>query len=327
MSPYDEQFDSYFHAAEVSNEGGQAWVRKEAFKEKKLAELAAALKPESGLNWKDILQDQALRDDRQLNYKQKIIERSSSSGTKLSSLEKSRPVPPLPNFESLSKAEIIAEVKKNGYSFEFAPPELKSDVSVVMELLESDPAVLLFASPEIRANRSVVLKAVSKRGSALAAASENLRADRDIVLAAVRQDGESLRFASESLKADREVAVEAIEHDPYYEGTAGRKPAIAYASEALKTNPDFILEAIEAEKAGYNSVVVDYIPKVLFSTREFVLKLVSTRGDTLKYASSSMRSDIDIVLAAVKQDPTAIKYAEKKLLDELYKSFPRAGQD
>ena len=60
---------------------------------------------------------------------------------------------------------------------------------------------LNFASPELRADRELVLLAVGQYGAALAAAPE-LQHDREVVELAVRRNGCSLRYASPELKTE-----------------------------------------------------------------------------------------------------------------------------
>ena len=68
---------------------------------------------------------------------------------------------------------------------------------------------LNFASPQLRADRELVLKAVRQYGAALAASE--LQDDREVVQLAVRRNGCSLRYASEELKSESSLARKVLE--------------------------------------------------------------------------------------------------------------------
>jgi len=105
---------------------------------------------------------------------------------------------------------VLAAVRRDGMTLQYAHDTCKSDSQIVIEAVKSKVLAFQYASKACRANWDVVLAAVKARGRALQFAEEALRDEREIVLAAVDRDGEALQHASRRLRSDKHVVLVAI---------------------------------------------------------------------------------------------------------------------
>ena len=137
-----------------------------------------------------------------------------------------------------------------------------------------------------------MLAAVRRDGTALKFTPDELQRDREIVLAAVKQYGPSLEFASDELKHDREIVLAAVSWrlDPF-RAESGQLNWIAAVSEGNS------LASVSDE---------------LQCDREIKL-YVRSRGCALQFASDSLRRDRGVVLTAMLQDVSALRYADVSL--------------
>ena len=63
-------------------------------------------------------------------------------------------------------------------------------------------------------------------------------------------------------------------------------------------------------------IVNNLLYKKLKSEKEVVLAAVKQNGNALEYASENLKADKEVVLAAVKQDASSIKYASNDLKED-----------
>jgi len=162
--------------------------------------------------------------------------------------------------------------------------------------VEADWHCLRKAPGHIRADSDVVLKAVQIKGRALRYAAPEPRADRDVVLAAVRQEGAALRYASAELRADPEVASLAV---------SGSPSALIDAADELQRDRDFVLGALQADPTGS---VLRYAKREIRSDRDMVLAAVRRSWRALEHIPERFLSDSEVVNAAVLQNLEALKY-------------------
>jgi hypothetical protein len=121
------------------------------------------------------------------------------------------------------------------------------------------------------------LEKVQKNGWNLEHLDSSHQDDFEIVLTAVKDVGKSLQYASEKLKNNKEIISAAIASDP---------KSIIYAS--LEIHYD----------------------------REIALRVVSQQGMLLENFHS-FKGDEEVVLTAMKQNPNAVKFLQKKLRKNL----------
>lgn len=148
--------------------------------------------------------------------------------------------------------------------------------------------------------RPHVLAAVH-RGAPLNEQHEIFRRDREVVLAAVKASGWQLGFAAHHLKGDVEVVALAV---------ADRRHG---GPEVFKLVPE------EFRTTEFGSTLCQKAPGVLeYSStfqadREVVMAAVSVQGRTLEFAVPELRDDLEVVLAAVRQDAAAYTFASSAM--------------
>jgi len=143
---------------------------------------------------------------------------------------------------------ILETVKRNGFTIQYATPELKNDQEIVYqsllnlgyinqtskdknvkdlyyEAVKQNGSVLEYAPEELQNDKYLVLEAIKQDGYAFKYASKSLQNDKDFVLNAVKIHGNVLKYASEELKKDKEVVLEAIKQDDF---------AIVFANEQIR---------------------------------------------------------------------------------------------
>jgi lambda repressor-like predicted transcriptional regulator len=132
------------------------------------------------------------------------------------------------------RKHVLAAVKQDGLSLEYASAELKNDREIVLAAVNQKGSSLDYASGELRHDREIVLAAVKQDWRYMWHASGVFKNDREIVLAAVSQNGIVLACAK-MLNNDREIVMTAVNQD-------GR--AVHYVSDEMKRDLDIILTAV-----------------------------------------------------------------------------------
>ncbi len=132
----------------------------------------------------------------------------------------------------------MAAVRKNGKALEFASEELKDDLEVLIEAVQSNSFAFRHFSDEMNSlvialseyyndtnfvnllkkingfTKNNVLEEVQKKGCFLQCVPRSFKSDFDIVLAAVSQDGMALEYASDELQADNRIVEAALSNNP-----------------------------------------------------------------------------------------------------------------
>lgn len=194
------------------------------------------------------------------------------------------------------KEIVLASVKINGFSLEYASDSLRRDPDIVLAAVKDRGEALQYADPSLQKDREIVLAAVRQNGFALEYADESLRMDREIVLAAVNQDGRSLGDAHPSLRDDRDIVLAAV-------NSTG--DALRFAGDAPRKDPEIALVAVR-QYAGY----FEYVDDSLKRDKALVIAAVSQNGYVLHFADDSLRRDPEIILAAVKESGQVLSHVE-----------------
>ena len=154
------------------------------------------------------------------------------------------------------------------------------------------------APPHARHDHDFVLAAVRRAGLSLKFASPELRSDRSIVKAACAQNGDAFRYADMSLREDRAFVLDCCKS-----GGMAVSSCVAFLSSDLREDRSF-WEAVLA----VNPACMCRAPPAIRSDKELVLQTVTKRGQELQSAYT-LWDDIEVVLAAIRQDPLALEHA------------------
>ena len=232
-------------------------------------------------------------------------------------------------------------------------PWFDSDAAFVLEAVRLCGRALITADPLFQDDDEIVLAAVRQDGDAAEYASLRLRADKKVAIAACRQDGMALSFFCDALRRDKDVVLAAIptykdilmwvadkslcdDEDVVRESVRWHGHSIKFASPRLQNSkailcssdvantnyfPDAFMDdfdvTIATVKRGGDCILGQASPEMR-SNKEVVVAAVSKYGKQLAYASAALKADPDVVLAALKSDPTAIRFADSCMYEKFW---------
>lgn len=160
-----------------------------------------------------------------------------------------------------------------------------------------------------KGKKSFVLKAVAQNCQVYSLLSEDLRSDKDILIAALSdrsyRNYSPLKDAPEALCDDVEVIRNAIKV---------RLRDFEYASERILKSPRALRDLIEA-----NSELFVHLDDSMRANREVALAAVKIRGGHLYNAADNIKSDREVVIAALMCSGISccpLEYASDKLRND-----------
>ena len=142
---------------------------------------------------------------------------------------------------------------------------------------------------EYRSDENIVVAAVKQNMKALLFASHDIISTKEVQdvvtyhnwMARVKKDWQNLKTAPAKLHADKEIVIEALQQSGL---------ALYYASESIKNEPEVVYQ--------------------------YWLSAVKRKGCNLKRVPEELRSDKEIIMAAVSQDPCALQFVSKDLQND-----------
>jgi len=223
---------------------------------------------------------------------------------------------------------VMAAVTENGCALRFASDEMKNNHRVVIAAIkpcesrgtgttsmffseeEFHCEALDYASDNLKSNEDFLVDALSYNGLALRFASEDMRNNERIVIAAItpcpvfgriakqrmESDARAFRYASDNLKNNEDFLVDALS----YNGLA-----LQFASEDMRNNKRVVMAAIApptVRRAKSVAPAMEHASKELKNDPSFWQQAVATNGVVLRYAPERFRNDVDIAIAAVRQN-------------------------
>lgn len=209
--------------------------------------------------------------------------------------------------------------------FREAPAHIKNSREAVYAAVCGDANVLDFAPEIYQRDRDIVMAAVKRECTYFENIVEEFRADRDIVLLAVRRNGKLLQHAAEALHKDRQLVSEAVKTDS--------SALLLYPQECW--DADLVLSAISGiskpecpawgaearprarHEHAFRSFMNHEKVKQVFDQRHFVMAALEKDPLILRFASSNLKADKELVLRAVKSCWKALEYASEELRSDL----------
>lgn len=187
----------------------------------------------------------------------------------------------------------------------------QKDPEVVTELLKKNGKLLLRLSDEQRRLKSNIILSLQSAQYDLSVASD-FTDDRDIMLAAYAK-GCPLKMINPALNDDDLFVSKAIElrgWDVYNR-----------ASERVKALPHVKVAAYKKRfmKKSLHPDQIEILQKhcsQIFDDDEFIMNFVKTDGSFFQYASSRLKQNKTIILAAIKNEPTIFHHVHDSLLDK-----------
>lgn len=216
------------------------------------------------------------------------------------------------NNAALCKQLLLRKSDK-GRVLKFASERLRDNEEIVMMALAQDPGNLLYTSRRFRDREDLALAGVTHNVRVLSVLSDRLRSNRDIAFAAVRHDPEAIRYAPDIWKDDEDFVLLAVKR-------AGI--TLAYASLRMRDNENIVLAAIESQPKALqyaSNRIRDHLfsaPNRFHDREDLALAVVTQNGKMLRLLTDRLRSNKDIVSAAVRNYAYALQYASDTLKDD-----------
>ncbi|MBA3723089.1 MAG: DUF4116 domain-containing protein [Parachlamydiaceae bacterium] len=198
--------------------------------------------------------------------------------------------------------KIIKKTFKNDKRFQ-------TDKEIVMYLLKTDHAFLKYASDELKEDPEAVFGSLYWGDEAVKYAGPNIKNNRELLLLKSKETQRNyFQYAAENLRNDREVYLKLCEF--------GCSSVLHKAPTHIKHDKDVILAAV---KNNYWELFSAHIyNNESLNNRAFLLEVVKINGLAL-YWITRHHNDFDFVLEAVKQNPKAIQYADKRLQEYFFR--------
>lgn len=186
------------------------------------------------------------------------------------------------------------------------------------------PKRLRLVPPVFQEYRPFVFQVIKSQPSNFPYVKPVFLKDLEIVRVGVQDPSFSLPNACKRLKASDEVIIEALKKNPSWVSSVNQKKFSEkpFALRLLKVRGTFFFH-LPLKLMQDKSVICQALNDPLFSLYDapkhvrklkcIVLPLVKKRGNELKWASKTLKSDFHVVKAAVKNNGNAIAFADDSL--------------
>ena len=167
--------------------------------------------------------------------------------------------------------------------------------------------VRLWKLPDkLRDDKDVVMLELSKVALpvALRHASSRLRDDEDVVRHAVMKSSRAMHYAPMRLRDDYSFVLSLL-------GCVGRDgiiDVVSKISRRLRNDQSIIMAAVRI-----NAAALYYASDDMKSNKEIVMAAVLNYGVSLEFASKCLRNDFDVCISAVRQNRHALLHVSKEL--------------
>lgn len=201
---------------------------------------------------------------------------------------------------------VLNAFKNNEWAFEYAGGDLKSDKDFVLAAIKINAYAYVSVSEELKLDREIALLAANTSNNyVFSHVPEIFRADKNFIMESLKGskalNGRLTEFIADEHRADREIMLIAMKK------SGGM--AFEFASDELKNDIEFFLESPSLEIAYF------YASESIKSQREILLKILEKEKGwrAVQNAPKKLRSDKEIILKAIKIEPVALTFADKKL--------------
>lgn len=185
--------------------------------------------------------------------------------------------------------------------------KLCDDEAVMEKVVSIHPLLLQFASETLKNNKAVVKAAIGKNGEAIQHASADLQKDKNFLLANLSYTLLNL-LPDNGLRDDEAFMERAVNSDPNM---------LRLASERLRSSEDFMKKFTNTTKQQILENVLRALAGDLAKNVAFIKAIVSKNGSLYQFIQSkSMKANLEICKAALKNDAEALTFMHTDLLDK-----------
>ncbi len=197
------------------------------------------------------------------------------------------------------KEVVLAAVRNNKEAISSASHDILGDSPFMLSLIQEHGLEILTQDQDcpLRANKAFMLQVLNIDSDAPRYASATLRKDKEFMTAAILKYSYNFRHVYGSLTRDKDLVREAMKVDP---------SLIIYAHPDIKQDPEFFEPAIDR----FPEIIFE---RIFIDNLDIVIAGMRKNGLLLQYLPETYQDNIDVVRAAVQQNPEAIIYASPRL--------------
>lgn len=179
-------------------------------------------------------------------------------------------------------------------------PHFAGDRKMVVVAIEANPWALKYASDDLKADKELIFKVIKRSANYIEEVDPKLITDRDFVLDAVKCNGLILQYCKE-FHNDDEIVIAAIKN-------CG---SVIKSLPNYAENPKYALMAISS-----NSRAICSMSKKLTADFDFMIKAVSMDSRCIRFASTELKDNETLAIAAIKKIPFVFSEVSQRLKDD-----------
>lgn len=191
-------------------------------------------------------------------------------------------------------------ISLNAFNYTFMERELMDNIELVYYALSKDPYIYTYLPHHHKEDKKLFLYAISLDSQNFSCTSKKLQDDKELALLAVKNNGYLINYVSDRLKEDKDIVIAALKNEP---------ASSRYISDTLISDMEIIKLALKKDVGN----IVKRIPEEIINNKEYLLELISINDLVIRYASSQLQDDYEIIEAGVKKNGYAIFYASERL--------------
>ncbi|GAA0409115.1 hypothetical protein GCM10009133_17070 [Cocleimonas flava] len=207
---------------------------------------------------------------------------------------------------------VLVAVKHNGRLLKTLDPKLKNHKKIVLTAISNDANAIRYASKALQKDHDVLLLAAKNKTSFIDEINIQSINNKEIVMEVLKYDVDLIHYMDSKFKNDRDVMLLAItkSHENLLFTPLPLRLKRQFSLDAVKLN-GLALEFIGSRYEPKRSIVYDLGRKnnPLKNDIEIILAAVKQNGLALRHAPIELRRDKNVVFEAVKQNPKAIEFA------------------
>jgi len=185
--------------------------------------------------------------------------------------------------------------KFEGDTISYFDDDVRDNKRVALHALANSHFAIQYVSDRLADDFDIVMAAVKEEGMALEQVDGKWRNQKEIVLAAVGQNGLALKCASKTMRNEKDVVMAAVEN-------YGK--AIQYASDKIRRCKDVTIKAVQNDGSAIQYSKFPGAQKDV----DVMMEVVKNNGDCLRYGHPDIRSNSDVVIAAIEEDCNAFDH-------------------